>query len=277
MIAEALAWLTTPAPAWARKLGYLRELVAIEARHRRCQSAWAPHLDDTREAIRNAAGRSTRRRQAVIYGSGPLFDIPLRDLAESFDTVTLVDAAHLRRTRRAAEPFANVRFIEADIAGVADALLRDTARKADSLPRPTPPPIADFGAVDLVVSANMLAQLPAAPLNFLSRRSGAPLDAFDEYAREIIQAHLDHLAAFDAVSCLITETESQHIGADGAVMTSHNALRGLTIPSTDRTWDWTVAPLGEVSQTFAVRNRVAAVTRIPQCSDSAAKRRGASP
>jgi hypothetical protein len=39
VIAEALAWLATPAPWAARRLGYLYEAVAITARYRRCRAA----------------------------------------------------------------------------------------------------------------------------------------------------------------------------------------------------------------------------------------------
>jgi hypothetical protein len=81
----------------------------------------------------------------------------------------------------------------------------------------------------------------------------------------------------DAVVCLICETESQQVARDGVILKTDDALHGVAIPPADRTWHWTVAPCGEVSQSFAVRSVVAAATTMPQCSDSAANRRGWSP
>jgi len=167
--------------------------------------------------------------------------------------------------------------VEADIAGVAAGLLFGVANGADRLPRPSPPTVEDLDRVDFVASVNLLTQLPVAPLNFLGKRLSTPPGALEEYARAIMQAHLDHLAAFDAVRCLIAETASEHVGVDGVTIAASDPLRGIAIPPADSTWHWTVAPVGEVSQTFAVRNRVAAVTTMPQCSDNAAKRRGGSP
>ena len=260
MIVEALTWLTTPAPAWARKAGYLRELIAIEARHQRQRANWAPHLENTRTVIRDAAALSAKRRRALIYGSGLLLDIPLSDLAAGFDEVILVDAAHLRRTRRMAHRFGNVRCVEADISGVMIGLMLGFAKGADTLPRPVPPVLEEDGPVDLVVSANLLTQLPLSPLRFLDKFPAITDDIRHDYARAIMQAHLDHLAAFDATCCLIAETENQFIAADGSVERTEDALRGLSLPPADRTWAWDVAPRGEVSQSYGVRNLIAAVT-----------------
>ncbi|NKB58221.1 MAG: hypothetical protein GKS00_17995 [Alphaproteobacteria bacterium] len=263
MILEALTWLTTPAPVWARKTGYLRELIAIEARHRRRQRDWAPHLEATRIVIREAIERCGRRRQALIYGSGLLLDIPLDALSAAFETVTLVDAAHLRRTRRTARRFGNVGCIEADISGVAIGLQLGIAKGADTLPRPIPPVLADNGSVDLVVSANLLTQLPLMPLHFLDRHPNFSEQARQDYARAIMQAHLDHLTAFDATCCLVAETEVQFIAADGSIQRTEDPLRGLSLPSEDRSWFWEVAPRGEVSQSYGVRNIITATTTAP--------------
>ena len=51
MFAEALEYLITPAEPWARKLGYLKESIAIRARPRRCRSDWAEHLTRSNKFI----------------------------------------------------------------------------------------------------------------------------------------------------------------------------------------------------------------------------------
>lgn len=268
MLREALTWLTTPAQDWARKLGYLHELIAIEARYRRCRSDWQPHLDASRAVIRQAIAQCDRRREAVVYGSGLLLDVPLSDLAEAFERVVLVDAAHLRTSRRKAGRFANVRCVEADVSGVAIGLLLGVGKGSDRLPEPGMPDIEDPSRIDLAISANLLTQLPVTPLRFLSQRLNVAEEALDGYARAIMQAHLDHLLTLDAVRCLITETGNEHIDRDGTVIARHDTLRGLTVPPTGQCWHWTVAPPGELSPDYAVRNIVAAATLMPQCSEA---------
>ena len=104
-----MTWLTTPAPQWARQPGYLKELIAIQARYRRYRDSWEPHLHASRTVIIAAVDRCDRRHHAIVYGSGLLLDIPLDTLSRAFARLTLVDAVHLRSTRRLARHFANLR------------------------------------------------------------------------------------------------------------------------------------------------------------------------
>ena len=199
MLLEALTWLTTPAPQWARQPGYLKELIAIQARYRRYRDPWEPHLQASRAAIIAAVDRCDRRHHAIVYGSGLLLDIPLDTLSRAFARVTLVDAVHLWSTRRLARQFTNVRCAETDLSGVAVGLLLGTANGTDQLPRPIAPTIEPPKEIDLVISANVLTQLPVTPLQYLDRHLPLPADDLDLYARAIMQAHLDHLAQLDAV------------------------------------------------------------------------------
>ena len=77
MILELLEYLTTDCPRYARRLGYLKEAIAIRARQARLKSAWAPHLENSKDVIREAMDRCGRRRTALVLGSGLLLDIPL--------------------------------------------------------------------------------------------------------------------------------------------------------------------------------------------------------
>lgn len=264
MIVEALTWLTTPAPSWARKGGYLKELIAIQARYKRCRAAWASHLDNTRDEIENAAQQCLRKQHAVIYGSGLLLDIPLSALADQFERVTLVDVAHLRPTRRQARRFKNVFLTEMDIAGVVNGILLGVAKGADTLPQPTLPALDDPETVDLVVSPNLLTQLPLTPCQLLVQHLNLSEAELRAFSRRIMQTHLDHLAGLNAVRCLIAETAIQHVDAQGQILHERDPLHGLTLPGSDRSWAWTVAPLGEVSPSYAVRNIVSASTSVPQ-------------
>lgn len=265
MILEALEYATIPAPPWARRTGLLRELIAVEGRYRRHGRAWRLHLDNTKSTITAAAALCERHRTALVLGSGALYDIPLAHLAARFDRVVLVDAAHPWRARAAALRFRNVVHVHADLSGVCDALLLGVAAGADTPPDPRISPIPDVAPdhVDLVVSANLMSQLPLIPIAFVQRYLPFSTDAEARFARSILQAHLDFIHAFPAVSCLITDRTRETIDRDGAPVRVNGALYGLDLPNPDREWIWDIAPIGEISRTEAGRNRVLAITRPP--------------
>ncbi|SDH68559.1 hypothetical protein [Roseospirillum parvum] len=145
MLAEALGWLLTPAPWWARRRGLVGEQMALLARHRRCRAAWAPHLAACRAFLAEAASNGatdggTGGSTVAVLGSGALLDVPLDPLAAAYGRVLLVDAVHPWRARwRAARHRGRVRLIHHDL--------------ASGLPE------AAHGA-DLVLSVNLLSRLP---------------------------------------------------------------------------------------------------------------------
>ena len=121
MLAEILEWFLTPCPLTARRLGYLNETIAIRARHRRQRSRWQPHLEATRAFVERAASATVSKRCATVLGSGPLYDVPLDLLSETFDRVELVDFIHPQEARRAATQLPNVALRTEDISGAAAA------------------------------------------------------------------------------------------------------------------------------------------------------------
>ena len=158
MLAELFAWMTTPCPAAARRLGYLREAIAIEARYRRHAERWRPHLENRKPSSK----KPYRRRRAAAARScsarGPLFDIPVEALADAFDVVELVDIVHPKRARQIAAGFANVELKTSDVSGAAAALAALPRNAVTAPPLVAPPTLTPD--TDLVVSANLLSQLP---------------------------------------------------------------------------------------------------------------------
>ena len=268
MILELLEYLTTDCPRYARRLGYLKEAIAIRARQARLTAAWAPHLEQSKEVIREAMDRCDRRRTALVLGSGLLLDIPLDRLAGAFETVRLVDVVHLRAARRRAFAFPNVVMETGDVSGMAadfDQRYREGWR---GHPVPAPTAFRDDSTVDFVVSANLMAQLPIFPAAVLVRRGALDGEAFDRFCRAVMQAHLEYLRSFDATACLITETKREALDRAGRSVQAHDALYGLRLPKGGRAWNWDLAPLGEVSRDHALRNRVAGFCDISAQADS---------
>lgn len=255
MLAEWITFLTTPCPWPLRRLGYLTEIVGTASRHRRCHRAWAPHLENTRQAILAAARAAPAHRKATVLGSGLLLDIPLAGLADLFDEVVLVDILHLRAARREAARFANVRLVEADIAAVAAGLAAFTGGDPLALLAGDPPALPEADA-DLVVSANLLGQLPQVPCGRLRRLSVAD-EAVDAFARALIRRHVEALARVAGQVCLITEIEHQLCLA-GEIVETFDPLYGAAIGLIAREWLWDIAPRPEVDRTYDLRYRVVA-------------------
>jgi hypothetical protein len=239
MLAAWALSLLNPAPLGLRRRGYVRQSGLLHARSRRCRAAWAPHLERARRVIAAAAEATAQRGHAVILGSGLLDDVPLDRLAALFARVTLVDAVHPWPARWAAGRHPNVRLVTAEIsAGL-------TGGSA-----------AFCAGADLIVSANLLSQIPI-----------VPLDVYEARGREAppgLGAHLieTHLAALDAVArgagrvCLITDTVQREEVRAGRIADSLDLMFGVALPPPEAAWDWDIAPFGEVGRGHRLIHRV---------------------
>ncbi len=253
MLLEWIETLATPAPSDARALGHVREAAAIAARHRRLRAAWADHLDNCKRAVLDAIAACGARRRAVVLGSGLLLDTPLEALADGFDEVVLVDLVHPWPSRLKARRRGNVRLETRDLTG-ALAIVRTGEIPA----RPKP----DFHDGDLVVSANVLSQLPLylrERLEHEGRYGDEELDAFD---RAVVQGHLDALAACSGRALLIADSVRE-IHDRGAPIEATDILFGVELPPWEREWAWDIAPRPEIHKDRDVRHWVVAST-VPQ-------------
>jgi len=254
MISEWLTSLTTPCAKPFRAMGYLHELIAIGARHRRCRRAWAPHLEACRELIENAAANVEAKGKVVVLGSGHLLDIPLAFLASNFNEVVLVDICHLRNTRKLQKTFPNLHFVEADISGVVDQF---SERLSGDLPEPEIGKTIFEGA-DYVISSNLLAQLPIAPLLKLR---GFDQDVQDSFARSIIDNHLALLQNLNCPVTLITET-MRLFSDDGQTLGKTDPLYGAPLNYEGEEWWWDLAPRPEISRDYDLRLLVKGIANL---------------
>jgi hypothetical protein len=237
-----LAWalsLVNPAPLHLRRLGYVRQSGLLHARSRRCRAAWAPHLAQAQRVIRAAAEATRQRRYAIVLGSGLLDDVPLHHLAGLFERVTLVDAVHPWPARLAARRYPNVTLATAEISAGLDGAWANLC-----------------GDADLIVSANLLSQLPIVPMDaFEARGQEAP----PRLGTQLVETHL---AALDALArkvervCLITDTVQREEDLNGRITDSLDLLFGVVLPPTEVGWDWEIAPFGEIGRGRRLIHRV---------------------
>ena len=260
MLTEWLTWLAADCSKPARKLGYLRESIAIRSRYRRCRTAWLPHLERSRAALLASLQEGTGFRTALVFGSGLLLDIPLDELARRFEKVYLVDIVHLPEVRRAVRRHANVRCIDLDVTGFIEHM---DALSPERLELPPPKYFLDEPDIDWVASVNLLSQLPLLPADWLRRRFPELDEAtLAAWGTQMMRQHLDYLAAFAAPTCLLADLEQTIHERNGEVVETIDfaARLGLDEKSSEQ-WRWDIAPPGEIAPDIGSFHRVAAHCR----------------
>ena len=259
MLRDLLRRLTTPCPAWARDMGYLREQHGIQGRHARCRGAWEPHLRNTRRTILAAVERCPARRKAVVFGSGPLLDVPLPELAAAFREVVLVDIVHpLGGDWR----LANVTALTADVTGVVEALHEAPHAPDRPLPLSRPTLFLDDPEVDLAASVNLLSQLPSIPCQYLADCGQHRPGAIQAMARDLVRAHLDYLTRLPGVATLVCDLERRTLDRHGRLVERKSALRGVPFPWAGEEWIWDLAPRPETDPNLSYQRRVIGVVDI---------------
>ena len=245
MIGEFLRYLTTFAPERTRKFGYLKRLIALEFRAKRCATAWAAHQRATRNFIVKASDLCEHQRIAVVLGSGLLLEVPLKALAEKFDRVYLVDIFHMPQVRREAKKHFNVKLLTGDITGVFQQM-KDNRPPGPHTPAGAPR-IPHLKEADLIVSCNCLTQL-AGPFveHFEKTRGFSDLDS-DKLAYQIMEQHCKAIATeATGIGVIITDTE-RFVMQDDKFVSRSDLLKALKLPLTptivhNEEWDWFFAP-----------------------------------
>jgi hypothetical protein len=252
MITLWLESLLTPCPRYLRRMGFLREQLAIEARCQRNRASWEPHLTSSRAAILAAADSCTQHRTALILGAGLINDVPLAELAGRFQQVILADILHLPRNRRKAEAVApNITCVDFDCTGVVEKLYQ-AGKTLDDEPaitlfRQASPglPSGLGSGCDLTVSVNLASQLGHLPAKWLEK--GRPRN--EEFALNLRRAaalrHLDWLRALPGVRILIGDRALVVRGLDESETEREVILGEGDLETPCSTWVWRFAPAPE--------------------------------
>ena len=255
MLKEMFLYLVTPCQPRFRKLGYLTELIAIEAKYVRVKKHWQPHLDQSRQAITEASERVAQHRKVIVLGSGMLLDIPLEILSARFNEVVLVDVAHLNRVRRQTRQFSNVKLAEADITDMTDAIL--AYQMGDALPTSTLNIPGYDEHTDLVISLNLFSQLPVTPRIWLDRKFNIEHETFYRWSAHISEQHLSALTQLDC-SVLVMGDMSHTCLQHEVEINRDDFMVDLHLPLPDRSWSWPVDPLGELPDKLVIDAQVGA-------------------
>jgi len=262
MILEAIKYLSTPCRPEFRKLGYLHEIVGLQAREKRQHQRWEPHHRKCQDLIRRAVELCPYRRRVIVLGSGLLEDIPLEYLHERFNEIVLVDVIHLKEVRQRVALFPKVQLFEEDISGLALPLAA-MKRKPRALPEPHAVIPELNHETDLIISANLLSQLCLVPLNYAVAKFSFSDEEYIEWCRLIIQDHVNVLLASGARVCLISDLVHVESSRQGKEIRREDMLFGISLPDAAVLWDWELAPLGEVSHSHSVSAVVSGFVNFP--------------
>lgn len=255
MIKEFWQYITTqPTLPYVKEMGFLKESIAMRARAERCQASWGSHYQNCQKAIVRAASRAVKKRKVVIFGAGSLNDIPLGILSAQFEQVCLVDLAFLKPAVELAAQFDNVELIEHD---VTESL--KWIEQGQSFVQ-SPERWLNDDQVDLVVSLNLITQLPLIPVRWLIERFNLSEENADVVGKQLIFAHLNYLRQFHGEVCLIADRSGIDFDRDGNEMDRYDPWWDIEAPKADMTWEWELIPLGEVSRSSGQRNLVGVST-----------------
>lgn len=211
----------------------------MAARAKRCQDEWGIHYQYCQNAILEATKRAVQHRTVVVFGAGTLKDIPLLELSAIFERVVLVDLVFLNSAYKMIAEYDNVELVEHDVTES----LTWISQGQDMVQSPTA--WLDDSHVDLVVSLNLITQLPLIPVRWLMDDFKFTESDVDIFGKQLIFAHLNYLKQFSGEVCLIADREDVEFNRDGKEVDRFDPWWDVEPPHSDYTWQWEVVPLGE--------------------------------
>jgi hypothetical protein len=238
----------------AKEMGFLKEAIAMEARAKRCYRQWDAHYLKCREAMVAATVRAVQKRTVLVFGAGSLNDIPLSYLSSQFAKVILVDLVFLKPARRVASNYSNVQLVEHDVTESLQWL-----QQGQTLVQ-SPLTWLNDASVDLVVSLNLITQLPLIPVRWLMAEHGLPEFEADIVGKQLIFAHLNYLKQFSGEVCLIADRVDIELNPQGVEIDRFDPWWDVEQPKADILWEWEVMPLGENNRSKSQKNLVGVST-----------------
>lgn len=251
MIWEAWQHFSTkPKIVEAKTMGYLKETIAMSARAKRCKKEWGLHYQQCQNSILEGVQRCVQRRKVLIFGAGTLQDIPLDELSSLFEQVILVDLVFLNSAYQIAAKYPNVELVEHDVTESLEWISQGQVLAQN------PGHWMDDSEIDLVVSLNLITQLPLIPVRWLMTDFKFKEEEVDIIGKQLIFAHLNYLKQFKGEVCLIADREDVEFNRKGKEVDRFDPWWDVEPPKSEYTWEWEVVPLGEGAQGRWQKNTV---------------------
>jgi len=194
----------------------------------------------------------------VIIGSGALHDAPVDELLLLGHRIVLVDIVHLAKVRRKYAQHDQITFFDHDVTGLIKPLFEWQEGARCPIAAKTRNKLSQINRakIDLVISLNILSQLPINLIKYAARRH-IPLP--NDFESILLGDHLDTLRVLAPKHLIISDLERQY-WTDGDAANREPALpkdicQRLQNPCD--TWDWNIAPKGELDKNISLLHKVA--------------------
>lgn len=249
MFEELWLSMTSRSCPGARQAGLVYEVAGIAGRHRRHREAWAPHLEATKTIISEQISDVDPEKPILLLGAGLGLDLPVETLNAHKGGAQLCDAVETPKMRKIIKENDNLSFKLRDLTGLMAPFWTDKGCDSITPPSCAPLPMSGYG---LAISCNLLSQLP------LSFANSPPVgDTEIRLTAAIQQAHVRALRAMDCPALLITDYE-RHDTAAGDTNVIPSVAPQLLPGDPIKTWDWRIAPKGELAKDRKVTLKVGA-------------------
>lgn len=247
MILEWLEYFKTRGTQTAKEWGYIYQNVSLKFRARRCAAAWKSHNENCHQLIREHM-QKVQPKSVMVIGSGLLLEVPMEDLLASAEQIYLVDLVHAPEVRKMAAKHPKITLIDKDISG----LLGVLKKNAGILELRTIPwrqlPDWNMPVVDLVISANLLSQIPLMISEIISMNS----DTYADFAQSVRDQHVERLLNQGKSVLLFADFETRYIDRDGDLLKLESYDVYLRSLQAGREWLWEISPYGEVSRNYKI-------------------------
>ncbi len=254
MIIEFIRYLTASSTKEARRFGHLYESIAILERENRCRQFWLSHRENCKKFILKSCQEIVNKNNLLILGSGHLHEIPIEELSLLFNHIELVDVVHLKSTTRKFNKLKNIKFVNADITELEQNILKEK-KIINKIPR-----LFQDKRYDMVISANLLSQIPNHLKSYLAKNAKNQLaeKELTQFALQVSHDHYQYLLNFHCPIVLITDVESQFLDKYNNVIEIQTPDFNIPFPDAGEQWWWEIAPINEVSKEYSIKMKVSA-------------------
>lgn len=249
MIKEFFDYLFTNTSSEAKKFGYLHQTISLQARAKRCQKQWQSHIDNCHLQVKKIIEKTKRKNKVTVLGSGLMMEVPLEILLTEFENVELVDMVHPQLIRKQASKEQRLHLIETDITSC-----------LSNLPLLKTSPLVDLNS-DLVISANVISQLPLLPLHWLEKAKGPQYSEEDLFifSEELIQNHINWITNSSGNTLLIHDYERIFVDKNQNILREEPSIHNYKTsknPCDKTEWLWNIAPIPELSRNEGMQMKI---------------------
>lgn len=199
---------------------------------------WGVHAERCKKFIVSAL-HDIKPQSVAIMGSGWLLDVPLDALLAQCQRVVLMDIVHPRQIAHQHGNNPKIEMLYTDVTGLSPYLI-STSRKQlthSAICKHIDAHRIDLQPYDMVVSLNLLSQLPEGVAQHLHKRATLSEAQHTDIARRIQQAHVDMLPK--GKSLLISDVEEEFLDEDHRLIGSNPTVL-IDLPQSPQAqrWDW---------------------------------------